>query len=228
MKTLLLTTVAAMAISTAAFAENHTATVDADAAVSADVNTDAADVSTEAEAAVDATADAATDAADATMDAASDAADATADAASDAADATADAVEGAADATADAAADMTADTSAAVDADGSVATEGAMMADMEGWTEITTEVTAEMLLGADVRAINDDDIGDVGDIVVAEDGTITDVIVDVGGFLGIGEKPVAVSFDMVTIVKEDGGDDIRVYVDTTADALNAMPAYEKM
>ena len=42
---------------------------------------------------------------------------------------------------------------------------------------------------------NAQSIGDINDLVVAEDGSIEAVVIGVGGFLGMGEKSVAVPFD---------------------------------
>ena len=43
--------------------------------------------------------------------------------------------------------------------------------------------------------------------LLTDDGQITDVVVDVGGFLGIGEKPVAMTLTDLDILQQDGGDE---------------------
>jgi hypothetical protein len=48
------------------------------------------------------------------------------------------------------------------------------------------------LEGKDVYGIDGEDIGEINDVIVGEDGRVLAVIVGVGGFLGIGEKDVAV------------------------------------
>jgi PRC-barrel domain len=50
-----------------------------------------------------------------------------------------------------------------------------------------------------------DNIGDINDLIIGEDGTITHAVVGVGGFLGIGEKDVAVPFDQLQVVEKNGG-----------------------
>ena len=40
------------------------------------------------------------------------------------------------------------------------------------------------------------------------------------------EKPVAMTMDSVEILRQEGGDEIRVYVSQTEDELNALPTYE--
>jgi len=60
-------------------------------------------------------------------------------------------------------------------------------------------------------------IGDVKDVLTSKDGKIETLIIGVGGFLGAGEKDVAVPFDAVKIVKKD--DKPTLVMDTTKDAL---------
>ncbi len=87
-------------------------------------------------------------------------------------------------------------------------------------------MTAEDLQGATVYDANDDSIGEVSELVLDADGKITNAIVDVGGFLGMGEHSVALSYDELQIMKEADGDDLRVYVDTTKEDLEQRPEYE--
>lgn len=70
-----------------------------------------------------------------------------------------------------------------------------------------------------------DTIGDVNDLIVGEDGAITHAVVGVGGFLGIGEKDVAVPFDELEVVERDG--DIRLIYAATRDQLDAAPALDR-
>ena len=60
-------------------------------------------------------------------------------------------------------------------------------------------------------------IGEVMDVLLVPDGRVSALIVGVGGFLGIGEKDVAVPFSAVRHTSRDG----KVYLtlDTTKDAL---------
>ena len=95
-------------------------------------------------------------------------------------------------------------------------------------TLMNADVTAEMLTGAAIYGPNDDKVGEIGDLVIGDDSTITDIIVDVGGFLGLGEKPVSIAYDSVQILKETDGDDLRAYVGMTEDQLKELPRYEAM
>lgn len=89
------------------------------------------------------------------------------------------------------------------------------------------ELTAEMLTGARVYGSNDEDVGEIHSLLLTDAGKIDRAIIDVGGFLGLGEKQVAVTFGELTILREDGGDDVNVYIDATQEALEAQPTYEK-
>lgn len=89
-----------------------------------------------------------------------------------------------------------------------------------------SELTAEMLTGARVYGVGDEDVGEIRALLLDDKGAIDRAIIDVGGFLGIGEKPVAVTFDELTILRKDGGDDVQVYIDASQDALEAQPTYK--
>ncbi len=71
---------------------------------------------------------------------------------------------------------------------------------------------------------NSDNIGDVNDLIIGDDGSITDAVVGVGGFLGIGEKNVAVPFDELKVVESDG--EIRLIYAATREQLEAAPAVD--
>ncbi len=89
------------------------------------------------------------------------------------------------------------------------------------------DLTAERLTGARVYGANDEDIGEVDELLLSEDGTAVEkVIVDVGGFLGMGEREVAVTMEELHIMRSDDGMDFRVYMDATQEELEAQPEYE--
>ena len=98
----------------------------------------------------------------------------------------------------------------------------------EGYAEVSMvdaqSMNADELQGARVYGANDEDLGEVANLVI-EDGKLTHAVIDVGGFLGMGEKPVAVDFEKLQILKDADGDDLRVYMDATEESLKAQPAY---
>ena len=77
------------------------------------------------------------------------------------------------------------------------------------------------LIGLTLRNPQNESIGDIDDVIVDRDGRVREVIVGVGGFLGIGEHKVAIAWDQLQF---DASRDVAV-VNMTKDQLRAMPAY---
>ena len=69
----------------------------------------------------------------------------------------------------------------------------------------------------------DNKVGDVSDLLVDKDGRIGAAIVGVGGFLGAGEKNVAVPFNALKLTEKNGKR--YLVMDTTKEALNSAPGY---
>ena len=67
-------------------------------------------------------------------------------------------------------------------------------------------------------------IGDVSDVLIQKDGKAVAAIVGVGGFLGVGEKDVAIPFDAMRMTNKDNK--MYLVVDTTKDALKAAPGFK--
>ncbi len=59
---------------------------------------------------------------------------------------------------------------------------------------------------------------------MSTDGRLQDAIIDVGGFLGLGVKQVAVPFEEMQVMQ--GENDVRIYIDSTEEELKALPEYE--
>jgi hypothetical protein len=66
-------------------------------------------------------------------------------------------------------------------------------------------------------------IGSIDDVIVNDSGQVTGFIVGVGGFLGAGEKDVAVSFPAVHAEMKDG--EWYLTLDTTKDTLKSAPGF---
>jgi hypothetical protein len=64
------------------------------------------------------------------------------------------------------------------------------------------QVMGSDLRGARVYSANNENIGDVNDFLMSRDGRIDALIIGVGGFLGIGEKRVALPFSAFEFVNE--------------------------
>lgn len=114
---------------------------------------------------------------------------------------------------------------AATAATDGMAAEGAMTLP-EGYAAVDqTALTAELLTGADVRDSTDASIAEVQDLVLTTEGQVTDVVLDVGGFLGIGAKRVAIPMDRLTVAQGEGGA-VRLWVNMTKQELEALPEYQ--
>ena len=87
------------------------------------------------------------------------------------------------------------------------------------------QVRAQSLLGVDVSN-GQDTIGEVSDLVVTEDGRVEAIVVGVGGFLGIGEKRVALAWDSIKLTEQDGARVI--LVSATREQLEGMPTYKTL
>ena len=88
-----------------------------------------------------------------------------------------------------------------------------------------TGLSAEDLRGIGVYGINDEQIGTIGDIITNPDGSFDAVIVDVGGFLGLGAKPVAVGYDDLAFSADTFGNRY-LFLNTTREQLETQPAYD--
>jgi hypothetical protein len=75
------------------------------------------------------------------------------------------------------------------------------------------------------EAENAETIGEIEDLLVSSDGDIDAAVVAVGGFLGVGEKHVAVSFESLKFVSKDGGDSY-VVLETTKEELESAPQFD--
>jgi len=86
------------------------------------------------------------------------------------------------------------------------------------------EVLASSLIGSTVEGPSGEALGDINDVVLNDEGIVDGVVIGVGGFLGIGEKNVAVSFDAIERSTDAGGN-IVFTLNTTAEDLESAPQY---
>lgn len=97
--------------------------------------------------------------------------------------------------------------------------EGFMNADYE-------DLTAEQLQGATVYGGKDENVGEVGQLLLSPDGRIDRAIVDIGGFLGMGVHQVALDYDEMQVMTNEDNSEVRVYIDQTREQLEARPEYQ--
>lgn len=80
------------------------------------------------------------------------------------------------------------------------------------------------LLDAAVYNAAGEKVGDIDDAIVSLDGMVEGVVIGVGGFLGIGEKHVAVEMQQISVHKDEDGQP-QLIIDTTREALEAAPDF---
>jgi sporulation protein YlmC with PRC-barrel domain len=86
-------------------------------------------------------------------------------------------------------------------------------------------MSASDFIGKRVFSSTGDDIGEVNDIIVSDNGSVQAVILGVGGFLGMGEKDVAVAMSSINMTQD--GSATKLIVEATKDQLTAAPTYDR-
>lgn len=87
------------------------------------------------------------------------------------------------------------------------------------------QMRSTKLVGTNVYNGKNEKIGDVNDILFDETGKVTHVVLGVGGFLGIGEKWVALPFNDLKISR-DKSNRFRIVSDLSKEQLKTMKAWE--
>lgn len=83
--------------------------------------------------------------------------------------------------------------------------------------------SADQLIGANVLNATGDEIGEIEDLIVDSTNQVSKVIVEVGGFLGMGSKNVAV--DIAQLKK--GTNNEGFVTNMTKEELKTLPEYQK-
>lgn len=90
----------------------------------------------------------------------------------------------------------------------------------------TQYLAKDRLIGAKVKNSTGEIIGDIEDLLIDSDDHVSGVVMGVGGFLGIGEKKVAVKTSALQLEVTDGK--MNVLLSTaTKDTLKSAPAFER-
>ena len=93
------------------------------------------------------------------------------------------------------------------------------------YTVQPADMLASNLIGLDVHNLQNEEIGEIEDLIVDNGKTLRSVVISVGGFLGIGERHVAVDPGSVVITREAGGS-LKAVVNTTRDDLRKAPEFK--
>ena len=90
----------------------------------------------------------------------------------------------------------------------------------------TGEIRTEELVGTTVYGADDANVGEIGDILLSADGKVDAYVVDVGGFLGMGEKEVAVAADNLSFMTDANGNRY-LFTNFSKEQLEGQAAYDK-
>jgi len=89
-----------------------------------------------------------------------------------------------------------------------------------------TEWRTSKLVGTDVYGTDNNKIGDISDVLIGSSGGVQAVVVGVGGFLGVGEKNVAIPFDALNISRKANSTSIdKITVTYSKDDLKNAPKF---
>ncbi|WP_273719789.1 MULTISPECIES: PRC-barrel domain-containing protein [unclassified Bartonella] len=90
-------------------------------------------------------------------------------------------------------------------------------------TPLATDFVASSLIGADVYNIENENIGEVKDIILREN-NIAGFVIAVGGVLGIGESYVVVSPETIQMTNDYGK--WKLITNATKDSLKEAPTFK--
>lgn len=96
-----------------------------------------------------------------------------------------------------------------------------------GYNRVDSDRLVTRVIGQPVydgTAADANNLGNINDLVLDQNGNIAAVVVGVGGFLGLGEKQVAVDYSSLQwVVAADNTE--RFVIETTVDQLKAAPDF---
>ncbi|RWX77143.1 PRC-barrel domain containing protein [Neorhizobium lilium] len=91
------------------------------------------------------------------------------------------------------------------------------------------QISANDYIGKAVYNANNESIGDVNDLIFENKGRIVAAVIGVGGFLGIGEKDVAVPVEKINMTRDaQNNTEVRLTTTETADALKGAPEFKTL
>jgi hypothetical protein len=89
------------------------------------------------------------------------------------------------------------------------------------------DMLASTIIGKSAYNSQDESIGEVTDLVTDRSGKILAALIGVGGFLGIGQKDVAVSFEDLKFARDDNNN-VKVVLNLSKETLAQAPDYKTL
>lgn len=87
------------------------------------------------------------------------------------------------------------------------------------------DTLSSRLIGTNLYNVQNESLGEIEDLVIENGRTITGIVVSVGGFLGMGERYVAIDPSSITLHVENKNI-VKATVDTTKDNLKNAPTFD--
>ncbi len=90
------------------------------------------------------------------------------------------------------------------------------------------QISAKTYMGQSVYNGQNESIGSINDLILQKQGGVVAAVVGVGGFLGMGQKNVAVPFDKITATQNAQDGTVKLTTTETADSLKAAPEFKTL
>ena len=90
------------------------------------------------------------------------------------------------------------------------------------------QISAKTYIGQSVYNGQNESIGSINDLILQKQGGVVAAVVGVGGFLGMGQKNVAVPFDKISATQNAQDGTIKLTTTETADSLKAAPEFKTL
>ncbi|MBB3229736.1 PRC-barrel domain-containing protein [Halomonas stenophila] len=92
--------------------------------------------------------------------------------------------------------------------------------------QASDQIRSDQLVGSAILNVSGEEIGKIDDLLLDQDGQVVGIVVGVGGFLGIGEKHVALSWQSVEITSAEEGAGYQVNTTVDKAALENATAFK--
>ncbi|UWU14867.1 PRC-barrel domain-containing protein [Rhizobium sullae] len=90
------------------------------------------------------------------------------------------------------------------------------------------QISANSYIGQSVYSGQNESIGSVNDLIMKKDGGLVAAVIGVGGFIGLGEKNVAVPMDKITVAQNTQDGSLKLTTSETVDSLKAAPEFKTL
>ncbi len=91
---------------------------------------------------------------------------------------------------------------------------------------MSNAMLASQFMGQTVYSTANESVGEINDLVLNKELDTVTAIIGVGGFLGIGEKDVAIPIDQLNAAKDENNS-VRLTISASKEQLEAAPAFDR-